>query len=534
MTSQDNAPVRPLDAQKRAGSRSALMELLAIAAPTAATMASYTIAQFVDGLMVKELGPATFSAQNNGSVMVYSVIAVVMGITTVVNSFVAQHLGAERPEEGPSFAWNGLWICAIAWLFAMLPLGIFVEPAIASVLQGVIGVSESIGQGSPLSFPPEVVELQATYARILFIGGFFVCAARALSQFFFGLHRPGVVLVATVIGNVVNVALNYALIFGHFGLPALGIAGAAWGTMIGSAVEFLIPLALFLGPRLHARYATRAGWRPSLRRMREIFRVGWPAGLMYGNEVVCWYLLLGVMVAGLGAADNTASWIGLRYMQLSFMPTVGLATAVTAVVGRCMGMNRPDMAAHRARLGLGIACAYMGGCALIFLIFREPLVRLFIASDEAPEVAAEVLRIGTSVMIFAAVFQIFDAIGILLAGALRGAGDTVWPGVATAILSWTILIGGGWASLLIAPERGALGPWAAGTLYITVFAGAMSLRWLGGRWRGISLVRAGAGEEALRAPVGAGLAGEAPAGGTIAGEGLGREVGAESAPAGPR
>lgn len=474
--------------------RSPLRELLTIAAPVAATMLSYTLAQFVDAAMVARLGPRALAAQGNGSIMAFVPIAACLGIVTIINTFVSQHLGAGQERKAPAYAWNGLWLCALFWIAIFIPLGLLTSPITDIVLAGVERLTASAADGADggaLSFPPEVVAMQVDYARILLLGAIFMIGARAISQFFFGLHAPVTVLVATVVGNTVNVFANYVLIFGNFGAPALGVEGAAIGTVIGAAVEMSIPMAIFLGPKLNRRYATRAAWRPSLARQKDLIRVGWPAGLMFGNEVVCWYLLLGVLIAGISEADNAAGWIGLRYMQLSFMPTVGLSIAVTAVVGKYMGMGRPDLARHRTWLGLRVAMVYMGACAAVFLIFREPLVRAFVNADEAPAMASEVVRIGSAVMVCAAVFQLFDACGITLAGALRGAGDTVWPGVMTALLSWTILIGGGWTMISLFPGLRSIGPWIAASVYIIIFAGAMMWRFLSGRWREIQLIERG-------------------------------------------
>ncbi len=470
-------------------SRSALGELLTLAAPTAATMISYSLAQFVDGRFVAELGPREFAAHGNGAVMAYALIAVIMGVLTVINTYVSQHLGAGRPERSAAYAWNGLWMGAIFWIAILAPVGLLVGP----LMSGVAQVVESATSGA-LTFSPEVIRLQNEYARVLLLGALPVIWARGISHFFFGMHRPGIILIASLIGNGVNVLANWLLIFEQIpglGVPGagLGLAGAALGTVIGTAVEFAIPFAVFLGPALHARCATRSAWRLQRTPLRDIFKTGWPAGLMFGNEVVCWWILLAIIIGGISPADNAAGWIGLRYMQLSFMPAIGLSIAITAVVGRAMGAGRPDLAVRRAWLGLSVGMAYMGLCAAAFFLFRGPLVEFFIdRGTTSPEMAAEILEIGAKVMIAAAIFQVFDAIGICLAGALRGAGDTVWPGVATAGLSWTVLIGGGYAMVALFPELRSIGPWIASAAYIILFAVFMLLRFLLGPWKRIELV----------------------------------------------
>ena len=252
----------------------------------------------------------------------------------------------------------------------------------------------------------------------------------------------------------------------------------------------------------NARYASRAAWRPSLRPIRDLLRVGWPAGLMMGNELICWGYLMAVLLplGGRAAGDdpvvhNTAGWIALRYMHVAFMPAIGLSIAVSAMVGKAMGMRRPDLAAARAWLGLKVTLAYMGACAVAFVVFREDMIEVFVPADMSPDERDAVLRVGAMVMIAAAVFQLFDAMAITMSAALRGAGDTLWPGVVTVVLSWMLIVGAGHLLIELAPGLGSLGPWIGAAAYIIALGACMIGRFLGGRWKTLSLAgSAGSGE----------------------------------------
>lgn len=484
----------------------AIVEMLRIAAPTVATMASYTAMQFVDGLMASRIEPASpvyLAAQGNGGIAAWLVISVLLGTLMVVNTYVSQHLGAGKPEKGAGYGWAALWLSLGFWVLA--------QPY-ALALPWLYGAMGHEG---------ELLRLETRYAQILVAGAVFTTGARGIAQYFFGMHRPMVVLWAVLAGNTVNVALNLLLIFGAEGLgatgwvaidavagatawmagvlgvPAMGLSGAAVATVIGSAVELAVPLAIFLGPRFNERYATRSAWRPALGPIRDIVRIGWPGALMMASEIVCWsYLMVFLLgAAGVRAGEsaevhNAAGWIALRYMHLSFMPTVGLSIAVTAMVGRCMGMGRADLAARRAWLGLGISTAYMGVCGLAFVVFRRELIGLFAPETMEAAAVARLIEVGAGVMIAAAVFQVFDAIAITLSGALRGAGDTVWPGVATVALSWACIVGGGWGLMALAPGLGSLGPWIAAASYIVLLGVYLFWRFAAGSWRTIRLVPA--------------------------------------------
>ena len=458
-----------------------LREMFAIAAPTIVTMTSYTVMQFIDALMVKEIGPdpVYVAAQGNGGIIAWVTMSLLLGLTTVVNSYVSQNLGAGKPREGAAYAWNAMWLSLAGWVVVMLPMVL-----IAPLLFGA------------LDHDDRLLGLETDYARIVLLGGALTLCGRALGHYFYGMHRPVVVMVAVLTGNAVNILANWVLIFGNLGAPALGVSGAALGTVIGTALELAIPLVIFLGPRYAREFGTRAAWRVSKKHVLDIVRIGWPGALMFANEMVCWTLLMVVLIPRAAEAAgenpvlaNTAGWIGLRYMHLSFMPTVGLSIAVTAIVGKCMGMGRPDLAASRTWLAFRLGLLYMGVCGVVFFTFRSHLVGVFVSDETPPADAAEIIRFGSYVLIAAAIFQLFDAVAIIMSGALRGAGDTVWPGVATLVLSWTFLAGLGFLLLEVAPGLGAAGPWIGAAVFLVSLGLAMLVRFCSGTWRTMRLVR---------------------------------------------
>ncbi len=181
---------------------------------------------------------------------------------------------------------------------------------------------------------------------------------------------------------------------------------------------------MFLPVSWARRCVYEPAWRPSVAHVREIWRIGWPAGAMFGNELTCWWVFMSGLVAHFGTAHNTAGWITMRYMHVGFMPVLGLSIAVTAVVGRQIGRGRRDLVAPRTWLAVRLAMVFMGACALAFIIFREPMIRFFAPPAASPE-NLEVIRIGAQLLILEATFQLFDALALTLSGALRGAGEIV-------------------------------------------------------------------------------------------------------------
>ena len=460
------------------GERSALREMVVVALPAVVTMTSYTAMQFTDALVVSRLGPEAVAAQGNGGISAFVPASIMFGIVSMVNTFASQNLGAGRPERGAAYMWNALWLVVAVWALLLMPYAVAL-PWVFATMRGAMG----------LEVDPSVASMEVMYGRILLVGMVFTISARGMSHYFFGLHRPRVVLVSALIANAVNVVLSIVLVFGYLGLPRMGIAGSAWGTVIGSAVEASIPLSLFLSRRYAERFGTRSTWRVDRAKMREILRVGWPAGAMWGNEIVCWFVFMAGLNAHFGVAHDAAGWIVLRYMHLSFMPAVGLSIAMTAVVGKLIGAGRRDLVHSRTWLGVKVAMGYMGLCAVAMVVLRGSLISVFMgAAGTPPELREEVLRIGSTLLIVAAAFQVFDAIAITLSGALRGAADTLWPGVVMIVLSWVCIVGLGWALKEWAPQLESLGPWLGAAAYIVALAVAYFWRFESGAWKRISLV----------------------------------------------
>jgi MATE family multidrug resistance protein len=157
------------------------------------------------------------------------------------------------------------------------------------------------------------------------------------------------------------------------------------------------------------------------------------------------------------------------------MPALGIGFAVCTLVGNAIGEGRPDLARRRTALGAVVAMIYMGALGAVFLFKGEWLMDIF--SNEP-----QVIRIGAQLLIFAALFQLFDAVCLVYSNALRGAGDTLWPMVVGPALSWSLLIGGAQWIAHARPEYGSAGPWAFAALFVIALGIAFWLRWRGGNW----------------------------------------------------
>ncbi|MFO0858267.1 MAG: MATE family efflux transporter [Phycisphaerales bacterium] len=477
-----------------APAESAFSEMLRIAGPTVATMVSYTLMTFTDKWLVSNIGPDPIyvGAQGNGGIVSWIAISFCHGMLTIINTYVSQNLGAGKPERGPAYLWNGIYIGLAYWAVILLPLSL--------ALPWVFQIA---------NVDPQQAKLASNYGQILLWGACFTMITRSLSQFFFGMHHARVIMISGILANILNLVLSAVLTFGseapetlgmfgrctnwiasQFGVQKMGIAGSAIGTVVATLLEAFIPACVFLGGSMHRKYGTRSAWRLSWPHVRDIIKLGWPGGVMFGNEMICWGFFMVHFVSQFGPEHATAGWIAHQYMSLSFMPAVGLSVAATALVGKYQGMGRSDIAAKRAWLALKLAVVYMGVCAVVFVVFRHELIQAFVRDDTPNDQMIKVVSLGANFLIATAAFQIFDAGAMTISGALRGAGDTVVPGVVTVIASWLVIVGGGFALTNLFPNLESLGGWIAAASYICVLCVFLLFRFMSGKWKSIKVVHA--------------------------------------------
>jgi len=443
--------------------RTVPIALLRLAGPIIASMISRTVMSFVDFVMVSQLGTEAQAAIMPAGVLLFCIISFGMGTLSIINAFVSQHFGRNEPGECAAYAWQGVYIAVVMGL-AALP-GWFVMP----------GLFTAVGH------EPAVREMEITYVQIGLLGIAPTLMGMALVDFFNGIHRPMVGFFAALISNVFNAIANYALIFGHFGFPAMGIAGAAWGTAAASAVFVLVAAGWLARPELNRTFGFWANWRPSWHRIVRIVRFGAPAGLQHTIDIFSFTVFTLVLVGQFGTEQLAAHNLSFKFLEISFMPTVGLGVAVTAAVGKAIGQNRPDLAKLVVKWAAGFALTYMGLIAVGYLTLRYQLAGLLSDDPVVIEWAARVL-------ILCAVFQLFDALGITHSFALRGAGDTHWQLYVMVIYSAVLFLGGGFAMARLKPEWGLIGPWLGATAYIVCLGLTYAVRWYHGKWQTIQLI----------------------------------------------
>lgn len=449
----------------RAHEPGGMRELIATAYPLILSTASTTVMQFVNRVFLARYGPDELAACVPAGLLSFVFACFFVGTASYTNAFVSQYHGRGKSASVSVAVWQGVWLAIAAGLLlmALTPLGYW-----------IISVS---------GHPPAVTALEKRYFLILNSTGIIFLCNVALSSFFTGRGLTKVPMSVNMAGSVFCVILSWLLIFGKGPLPELGITGAAWAMVGGQLLMLGLYLRLTLSPYNRARYRTSrlvSFHRPLFLRL---IKYGAPNGAGFFLDIAAFAAFI-FIVGAMDKISLAASNIIASVNQLAFMPMMGLGMAALTLVGRYAGMRRPEISVRSAANAARLAALY--GAALGALFFAVPglFVNIFGSGQEG--LYAAILAESRPVMRVLAVFIFFDAIGIVYADALRGAGDTRFQMLGASAAAWILFVPGIWH---ITHGGGELvHAWAWAAFYIFLLALFFWLRWRSGLWRRIDIL----------------------------------------------
>ncbi len=371
-----------------------------LAWPTIAAALLQTLVRWVDVKMVGDLGRDAVAAVSAGGQVYWLLQSVVMAVSTGIVALVARFVGARDREGADATLRQGI---LLGTGFGLLTMGLMPWAELGISVYGVErGVVE---QGEAYVFWLLVGNVPFTLTFV------FAAALRAAGD----TRSPLWIGAAT---NLLHVGLNWLLIYGHWGLPRLGVAGAGISSSLSMFFQLLVFWTAWRAHRL-VLVPGRRGFRPEPSLWRRILRIGWPAAV----EGAVWHLGLIVfmrLMSGYGTAEFAAYNVGAQILSLSFLPGHGFATAASTLVGQHLGEGRPERAARSGWRSLVWSILSMLAVGVGVVALADPIARWFI--DDAEVVRLTVIFIW---ILFAV--QPFMAIEFTLGGALRGAGDTRFP-----------------------------------------------------------------------------------------------------------
>ena len=427
---------------------------LVLAVPFVLAQLSQMSMSFVDVIMVGRLGTEAMAAIVLGSTTYFTLALVCVGVLVAVQPTVAQAVGAGDPEAAGRGARQGLWLATLLGVPFTFALGYAEEVFLWT------------GQA------PETAALAGAYVGAIrwgFVPNLWFTALRGLCE---GDARPMPVLVVTLLGVVANAGLNYVLMFGTMGAPALGLVGTGWSSALTVTVMFAA-LGLYVRYGPPRRFRVFAGLRrPDPEALGALFRLGWPIGVGFGLEAGL-FSAATLLAGRLPDAEVAlaAHQIALNAASVSFMVPLGIGMAGGVRVGQAAGAGDLDGAARAGWTAAALGTAFMSLSALLFWLAPEAVIWIYAGSTPDAEVAA----LASVLLGVAAVFQLFDGAQATVAGALRGLKDTRVPMLIAAGAYWGVGLTLG-ATLGLRLGAGAPGLWWGLTAGLATAAVGMALR----------------------------------------------------------
>ena len=461
----DSAPPVPRSALVTPGGT---RELVALAAPLVLSAGFLTAQLFLDRVFLTWTGNDA-SAASMPAVMLFSTLFGVFQHTLQYASvFVAQYIGAGRPERVGPVLWQAGRLAVVGGLLFLLLV------PVAGPVFARLGHAE------------EVATLEADYFRALCFAVLPSLVVAVVNAFYSGRGKTWTVFAVNLVGLAVNAPLAYGWILGAWGFPKLGPAGAGYATACGATASMLVGLGLVLRRRYEREFRTRSGWRLDVPLLKRLVRFGFPNGVAHLVDMIAWtafVFLVGVMSKTEGAATNVAFTINL----IAFLPLIGLGQAVEILVGRRQGEGKPHLSARTTRTGVALALGYAVAISVVYAVFPGLFTWLFGRGAEPGE-WGEVEPVVRRLLLFVALYTVGDAVNVVVSYALRGAGDTRFVAVVAVALAWPLMVLPTYLAVRLG--WGIDGAWWAASGYILLLAVVFTLRFLGGRWRSMRVIEA--------------------------------------------
>lgn len=447
-------------------------EVLRVSWPLVVSMGSFTLMQFFDRVFLSWYSATAIQAALPAGILSFTMVCFFMALAGYANTFVAQYHGAGDKAGCSRATAQGVWLALASWPFmlALIPAGWWILRA--------------AGHG------PDVLKAELSYYTILMIGSVTTPLSAALSSFFTGRGDTVTNMYVHMAGNLVNLLLDYAMIFGKWGFPEMGIRGAAWATVIAGFVAPALFCGIYFRNPLREEFDTVRWFRLEMGLLRRMVRFGVPSAVHLFLDVASFALFV-LIVGRLGAVALAASNIALAVNGLAFMPLLGISMATSILVGQYQGRRDAVTAEKATWNSLRIGWIYMALVGATFVLFPRAYFTFFQTRGETGGLTMEqLLPVGRRLLYMMAAWGLMDTTNLVLSGALKGAGDTRFVMVYSVAIAWGFWITGEWLIVFVL-GRGVVAAWLWLTIYVFVLAAGYWLRFRTGRWKQIELIERG-------------------------------------------
>lgn len=448
-------------------------ELLAIAVPLMLSAGTQSLMHIVDRIFLTGLSSAALAASLPAGILFWSCLSLPFGTASYINAFVAQYEGAGQRDRVIASVAQGVWFAIFAGL----------------LLMGFAPFSQAIF--AMIGHEARIAALEAEYFYWLSLGAIPALLSATLSSFFSGRGQTRVVLAVNIASVAANILLDYALIFGNWGLPAWGITGAAIATNLANCLACVVYAGLMLRPSIERQYHVLRNLSLDFDLLARLLKFGLPSGLQMFVDVAGFTVFM-LIIGLIGEAELAATNIAFNLNTLAFIPVIGIGIAVSTLVGQRIGEGRPDLAEASTWRAFSLGGAYMVVFGVIYMVLPDLLLWPYAAS--ANRESFDGIRSTVIVLLrFVTLYSFFDAMAIIFGSAIRSAGDTRFSMLATGSCAWFLMVLPTWLvwkwyrpDLILS--------WAFCSAYVIALGFIMLARFRQGRWRSMKIIEHTAAE----------------------------------------
>ncbi|ETN91957.1 Na(+)/drug antiporter [Gammaproteobacteria bacterium MOLA455] len=395
-------------------------DVLVLAIPLVITTSAGSLQSFIDRVFLSWFDSNALAATVPAAMVSMSFTAVFLGLASYVGVFVAQNYGAREHARIGAVVWQGFYTIALS-LPVVIPIYLYIVP-----------LFQLIGHD------PILQVMEADYARVIILTIPIAILSASLSGFFSGIGRTSVVMWSNLLITVLNIVLDYGLIFGHLGLPQMGVQGAAWATFIALSAGTAAQLWVFFMPRYRHSYNSLSHWRFDWYLFRRLLRFGLPVGFQAQLQMLAWTLFV-LLIGKIGVAALTAHSIAMNVFMLMVMPVMGMSIAVSILAGQRLGAEDPDSAERVTYSAIHLSLLFFVVAGLLLVTQPNWFIAPFVQGMTS-QVYANTIPLVKDLLTVVAIFCVFEAISMMMAGALKGAGDTRFVAWASILSSWLVLV----------------------------------------------------------------------------------------------
>lgn len=443
-------------------------KLFNIAWPLIVANSFWTLQMTIDRVFLGSFSTESLGAAMAVMAVFWTPMALLQQTAAYVTTFVAQYYGSDKKNFiGPAL-WQGVYFSIIGGLL-FLTLNFFSYDFFAT-----IGHKASI------------LELEVEYFNSIAFSALPTALVAAYSGFFTGLGKTRMVMIINGVGLLINVLFDYLLIFGNWGFPGMGIQGAGYATAIAGLGSALFAALVVYTNSNESEFKIRSAWKWNSDIMYRFIKFGIPSGLQWALEGLAFTVFL--MVVGKfqdGSAALSATSIAVTMMMLSVLPSMGIAQSVMALVGQHLGEKKPELAVRAVYTGVQMSALYIFLVGITFLLMPGFYLAWF-ENQENIQLWNQVYEIGKYLLIYVAVFTLFDSINFNLSFALKGAGDTRFVSLVSLVAPWPVFV---IPTFFITDHPKAVYiAWGFVTVYSLLIALVYTLRFKQGKWKTMSVI----------------------------------------------